>query len=426
MHSNVNKPREVPMNINSKRLLTFMKLTLDPLYRNSFFLFFGNIFNAGCGFFFWMIAANIYTVEEVGLATALISSIGLVVLFSRLGFDFSIIRFFPTNNKATIFGTSLLITTTASFLVGIMFILLIHFISPSLAFLRTPSYMIIFLLIGMVNSIAAISGQALIANKNMNSYLFQNIFMGLRVPFLIPLAFLGTVGIFISVGLSSLVASYFALTTLQKSILTMKIGVDVDFIRRSLKFSSWNYASNILSLVPILLLPLLVVAKLGEVEAAKYYIAFTLGNLILIIPQSLGTSLFVEGSHGQGLKKSVKRAGYAIIALQVPAVLILFLFGYRLLALLRGEYLEAFSLLKVMVLSSFLVAVYHVFISIQNVRMKVGSIVMLNAIRCMLLLGLSYVLIPQYGILGVGYGWMATYLVIVGIIFMVAKREEWI
>jgi O-antigen/teichoic acid export membrane protein len=168
------------------------------------------------------------------------------------------------------------------------------------------------------------------------------------------------------------------------------------------------------------------VAKLGEVEAAKYYIAFTLGNLILIIPQSLGTSLFVEGSHGQGLKKSVKRAGYAIIALQVPAVLILFLFGYRLLALLRGEYLEAFSLLKVMVLSSFLVAVYHVFISIQNVRMKVGSIVMLNAIRCMLLLGLSYVLIPQYGILGVGYGWMATYLVIVGIIFMVAKREEWI
>ncbi|NMB86238.1 MAG: hypothetical protein A4E44_02064 [Methanosaeta sp. PtaB.Bin018] len=64
----------------------------DPLYRNSLFMAFTSVFNAGCGFFFWMIAARLYTVEQVGLATALISALGLVVLLSRLGFDVSAIR----------------------------------------------------------------------------------------------------------------------------------------------------------------------------------------------------------------------------------------------------------------------------------------------------------------------------------------------
>jgi len=54
----------------------------DPLYRNSLFMAFTSVFNAGCGFFFWMIAARLYTVEQVGLATALISALGLVVLHS--------------------------------------------------------------------------------------------------------------------------------------------------------------------------------------------------------------------------------------------------------------------------------------------------------------------------------------------------------
>ena len=56
---------------------------------------FANIMSAGCGFFFWIVAARLYALEQVGLATALISSLALVALFSTLGFDSSIIRFLP-------------------------------------------------------------------------------------------------------------------------------------------------------------------------------------------------------------------------------------------------------------------------------------------------------------------------------------------
>ncbi len=425
------KPSAIPGNMMNSKLLDILdynkiaRLSRDPLFRNSFFMAFTSIFNAGCGFFFWMMAAKLYTVEEVGLATALISSLGLVILFSRLGFDFSNIRILPSNDKSNVFGTSLVITTIASLLVSGVFILLVEFISLSLAFLKEPGYAFAFLLIAAANSVAAITGRAFVADRNADHYLFQNVFMALRIPLLIPLAILGTFGIFGSVGLSFLIASFFALIVLQRSIGSIRPVLDVKFIQRSLRFSSWNYGSNILSIAPTLILPLMVLKMLGEAEAAKYYIAYAIGNLVLIIPQSLGTSLFVEGSHGEGLKKSVMRASGATLALLVPTVLLIFLFGDRLLGLLKGEYVEAFDLLRVLALSSFLVSVYSLFIPIQNVRMRVGSILKLNALRCVLLFGLSYVLIQRFGILGVGYGWTITFAIIALVISIIVTREKW-
>ena len=70
--------------------------------------------------------------------------------------------------------------------------------------------------------------------------------------------------------------------------------------------------------------------------------------------------------------------------------------------------------------------VYSLFIPIQNVRMRVEGIVKLNALRCTLLLGLSYLMIQEYGILGVGYAWIFTYGMIMIVIGWIALREKWI
>lgn len=398
--------------INTPYIRTIEKLVRGPLYRNSFFMAFTNIFTAGCGFFFWIIAARLYTVEDVGLASAMISSVGLVVLFSRLGFDFSIIRFFPLEDKSKVFNTCLVITAVVSLLVGLIFILLIEFISPPLVFLKIPDYALVFLLIGVLNSVADITGSAFVADRNAKYYLFQNIFMIARIPLLIPLIFLGSLGIFGSLGISFFLASSFALLIIRRNIAAIRFELDINFIQRSMRFSSLNYVSSILSIAPTLILPLMVLKMLGEAEAAKYYIAFALGNIALIIPNSIGSSLFVEGSHGVDLKSCVLRAGCAVIVLLIPTVMLIIHFGDSLLILINDEYLEAFDLLKVMALSSVIVAVYSLYIPIQNVRMKVGNLVTLNAIRCILLLLSSYVFIQTYGILGVGYGWMVTYCIV--------------
>ena len=53
----------------------------DPLYKNSFFVMLTSISNAGFGFIFWMLAAKLYPKEDVGIATALISSMALLCCF---------------------------------------------------------------------------------------------------------------------------------------------------------------------------------------------------------------------------------------------------------------------------------------------------------------------------------------------------------
>jgi O-antigen/teichoic acid export membrane protein len=225
--------------------------------------------------------------------------------------------------------------------------------------------------------------------------------------------------------LAYLLASLFALLLLSKSI-GFNLKIDKPFVKESFRFLSRNYISNVLFAAPMLVLPLIILNLLGEAEAAKYYIAFAIGNLVLIIPDALSTSLFVEGSHGESLRKNVIKAGLTIYAFLIPAVIFLYFFGDFLLGLFGKDYVEAFELLRILALSSFFVAIYSLFIPIQNVRMKVESIVKLNFIRFLLLLGLCYVFILEFGIVGVGYAWMITYgILALGIVGLV-KREGWV
>jgi O-antigen/teichoic acid export membrane protein len=103
----------------------------DHLYRNSMFLVLSRLLNATAGFLFWVVAAKLYSITEVGTATALISSLGLIMLFSRFGFDFSLIRYVVNADKNKVFNTSLVITTIAAAIISLIYILGINFLQVS-------------------------------------------------------------------------------------------------------------------------------------------------------------------------------------------------------------------------------------------------------------------------------------------------------
>jgi len=86
----------IPIPKNREELKQHLK---DPLYKNSFFIMLTSISTSGFGFVFWMLAAKLYPKEDVGIATALISSMTLLVLLLRFGLDQSIIRFFPEGRQ---------------------------------------------------------------------------------------------------------------------------------------------------------------------------------------------------------------------------------------------------------------------------------------------------------------------------------------
>jgi len=74
-------------------------LTNDSLYRNSIYLILSMGVVSVFGFFFWMINARLYSAEQVGIGTTLISLMSLISSFSFLGLGNNLIKYLPTSDK---------------------------------------------------------------------------------------------------------------------------------------------------------------------------------------------------------------------------------------------------------------------------------------------------------------------------------------
>ncbi len=171
----------------------------------------------------------------------------------------------------------------------------------------------------------------------------------------------------------------------------------------------------------------MILSILGSEEAAKYYIAYTIGNLLLQVPDAVGMSLFVEGSHGESMRKNVLRAGTAMYAVLIPGVIFIFLFGDKLLSLFHGVYTaESVTLLRLFAIVSLFFAIYCLMVPIQNVRMNVQRIIKINMLIFVLFMGMSYLFMTHIGIVGVGVALLLTYAIVDVIIVGLAKVEGWI
>lgn len=394
----------------------------DPLYKNSFFIMLSTITNAGFGFVFWTIAARLYAVEDVGIATALWSSLTLIILLSRLGFDLSIIRFFPNGDKGRIFGTSFIITSVSAITFGLIFIVGIDVFSPKLHLLKNPLYASIFLTTVLISSTISLTAQSFIALRKGELYFVQTAIQGLRIIFVFFLTFLGSMGIFGSFSLALSLALIVALLLLNRMI-DYSLSIDRDYIRSSTKFSAGNYLANIFNFVPNQILPIMVLNLLGAEKGAYYYIAFSIAGIIFTIPGSVSTSLFVEGSHGESLRKNFIKSGMAIIGLLIPAVIFVYFYGGFILHLFGENYVQALALLRLFALSSLFVAIVYIYLAIKRVQMDVRGILFVNGFICITLLSLSYILIRRVGITGVGYAWMITYSTASIIVGLLLRRE---
>lgn len=395
----------------------------DPFFRNSIFLALGLGLDSVFGFLFWTLAARMYTIDEIGIATALISSISLIMAFSSLGLETTIIRFMPSHDHSRTFNTCLWLTTGMAVVAGIVYLAAIDLISPELTFIRDYAPLFLFFVLAYV--IALTSGYAFLSLRRADLKLILNLVVGGRLPLLLPFVFLGSFGILAAFGSAYIVAAVLALVLIRRYV-RLALDIDVRFIRKTFSFSAQNYVAKLFQNFPILVMPILIVNLLGSEDAALYYVAFAIGSLLLIIPDAMSTSFFVEGSHGIDLRKGVVRNLELTYAILIPAVLFIVLFGDLLLGLFGKDYTNALDLLRIFAVSSLFVTLYNLFIPLQNIRLQVRGIALMNFVRLVLLLGLSYVFLTQFGVIGVGYAWITTYILMSTGIALYVIRQGWV
>lgn len=368
-------------------------------------------------------AARLYPKEDLGVATAIISSMTLIVLLSRLGLDLSIMRFFPQKKNCGILSTSAMITTLFAVIIALIFVEGCDIWAPGLNILKSE-YLWIYLLFILTDSIVAITGNAFVAMRQAKFYLLQNIIMGLRILLLIPLASLGMMGIFSSFGLPFLLTAIVTVFILRRDGIALISTIDTAFLKESLNYSLGNYISSVLMAAPNLIFPIMILNILGANETAHYFIAFSIGSMLFMIPSAISTSLLVECSHGEALKDSIIKSLKESFVILIPAVILIYLLGGWLLGIIGKDYVEGMELLRVFVISSPLVAINYIYLSMKRIQRNVMVIVLLNGMIFSLLMILSYILLKQFGLMGIGYAWFVAYSVGAGYCFIDIFRSS--
>jgi O-antigen/teichoic acid export membrane protein len=235
----------------------------NPLYINSFYIALSRLLNASGGFVFWLLAARLYSKEDVGLTSALFSYLELVMFFSVIGADFALIRYLPIYNKKKVFNTCLSISIFFSLITGIIFVLGSDVFPTGLSIIKTPHYAAMFVLFGIANTFNHITGTTFIAIRQSIYYFLQNLIRAVRIPLLIPLFYLGSLGIFQSLGIACILSSLFSLFYLSKS-LGLNFRIDKTFLKKTYKFSLYHYFANNLLETSMLIIPIMVLNLLEE------------------------------------------------------------------------------------------------------------------------------------------------------------------
>jgi len=385
-----------------------------PLYKNAFFIMMSSVFSALLGFVFWMVVARSYSATEVGLASALISAIGLLSLFSMLGFNIGLIRFLPHEpDKAGMVNSCLTITGVGSIVLAMIFIAGLPLWSPALLFLQENiGFMLAFVLFTAATSLGAIQNQAFIALRSAKFSFIQRIITSvLRFPIVLVLVSLGAFGIFSSWGIAvwvALIVGSFLLIRVYpgyRPIPTVKRRV----VNEMAHFSLGNYVAETTSMLPNYLLPLIIVNILGAELNAYFYIAYAITAPLYMIPHSIVTSLFAEGSNEPDkLRGNAIRAVKLIFLLLIPSIAVVFLFGDKVLLLFGKEYSEnAINVLRLLSLSVIPFAINDLYVSVKRVELKVRSVIYTYSSVAILIFVISYVLMSRQGLTGIAIGFLA-------------------
>jgi Na+-driven multidrug efflux pump len=221
---------------------------------------------------------------------------------------------------------------------------------------------------------------------------------------------LGAIGIFYAVGASFFIAFLISLVLILKSGTDLKLKIDRKFLTDSFNFSAGNFLTGLFMTVPNTLLPIMILNMHLVEQAAYYYIVFGIVSLLFMIPESISTSLFVEGSNGQSLKKTVIQSLVIIFLLLTPIALFFYLYGSLILGFIGQDYVAGGSgVFRLMIFASFFVVVNNVYFAIKRIQKDTKEITLLSGIIFILLIGLAFLLIPVLGIEGIGYAWIISY-----------------
>lgn len=404
----------------------------EPVLRTGHVLAVSSLVNAGLGFFFWTFATHWYDERTVGLSYSALSASLLLTGIGQLNLNDFLVRFVPTAGRRSrrLVLTCYAASTSCSVVVAVVFLAMVPVIAPRLSFLLTPVTAVCFVVATAGYAVFVLQDGALTAVRLPGWVVGENLIFA--VMKILLLAFGAALALFSGILLAWAGALVVSLIVANSVLMGRGIPRHERDTKaappppRMLGYAAADWFGSLFRVAGYTVVPLIVLNILGAEQSAYFSVAWSVAYVPYLIARNMGTSLLAESVRGperlvehswRVLRHSGLLLGGITVVLVTAAPQILSLFGAAYAA-------EGSTLLRLLALSALPNLLLSVAIDVARARRRLRWAVGLQVATCVLVLGLTRLLLPEFGVVGAGIAWLVTQCVIAA--FLVVSRSRWL
>ncbi|WP_260638073.1 lipopolysaccharide biosynthesis protein [Streptomyces angustmyceticus] len=398
----------------------------SPLFRNAYALMLNTGVSGLLGLGFWLVAARYYTETAVGQGSAAIAAMKLLAGLTAVTLTGALARFIPVAGRrtgrlvlGTYAGSSVVVAVAAA-----VFLLTLDLWGPSYRFLHGPLNGLGFLLTVVAWSLLTLQDGVLTGLRSalwvpVGNLAFSTVKLGLLVVFA---AAVPTAGVFVSwaaaIAVSVLPLGWLVCRRLvPRHARAAPRSARPPSLREMGRFLAGDSTGSLFSLAVVYLVPVLVASQVDAADNAYFYITTTIGGTVNLLALNMGASLTVEGAHDPAqLARHTRAALRRMARIMLPVCAVLFVGAPYLLGIFGPGYAEAATpLLRWYAVGAVLRVVMEVHFAVLRAQSRTAGLAALQGLLCVLVLGLTLVLLPRMGLTGAGVAEISSLAVIVAI-----------
>lgn len=398
----------------------------SPLLRNGYALVLNSVVTSALGLLYWMLAANFYTAEAVGVNAALINAMVFLAQTSQLNLTNGVNRFLPTaGNRSTRFvGVVYAIILAAVPIVSLGYFAGLHFWAPTLAAIFADHWFAAsFVLATMAWCLFAMQDSVLIGIRQAAWVPLENLVFALaKIILLVAVANrMPQWGLFFSwvvpmiflllpvnwVIFRRLTPKHVATT--QNVTTQHETGSPESLtVGTVARYVAGDYVGSLVWTVTIGVLPMIVLEKAGATASAYFSIAWTIAYSLYLVSRNMGMSLISEAALDRDkLAQYSQRTLVQTYKLLIPVTAVVVVAAPWLLRLFGKEYsAEASTLLRLLALSALPAVIPAIYLSVTRVQRRILAGFMVQVSLCTLVLLIALLLLVPMGITAVGLAWL--------------------
>jgi O-antigen/teichoic acid export membrane protein len=410
-----------------------------PLIRNGYSLVASTGMTSVLGLVYWVLAARLYTVEEVGLNAALISTMMALGGIAQLNLTSVLTRFLPGVGR----------TTAQRFILGayaagmaaavascVLFLLGVQAWAPSLRLLADSRWLAVwFTAATMIWTVFSLQDGVLAGLRKAVWVPVENTLYALaKIVLLLLFAGSGwrSWGPFASWTLPLLVAVLpvnlliFRFVA-RRETAPAQAGPTPDQ-RAIVRYFTNDFLGTLFFMVAIGVAPILVMERVGAEGNAVYYLTWTIAYSLYLVSKSMGISLVAEGAADPWRSKALAAGALAhTVGLLLVAIVVVVAAAPLLLQLFGSSYASGGSaLLRILCLSALPFGFTSTYLGLARVEGRMSAVVLVQGAMALIVLGLGVPLLDMFGELGMGIAWLVAQIVIAAMLAGAAwRRAGW-